>query len=182
MFCLKLAILRLICFTAYEAKQEVLMSVEYIVVLPIDSLEIGNYLENTGLHCTLMHWFALSPSIKEIDVMGAIAQLKPSDGSKGIDLYAEKSGLFGPNSDVSVSILAENAVLHTMHNEFRRFLGGHQCKLARNDWIGANYRPHVTTILGKEFAAGAFHRATQLALIRRNIGKKYKEVIHLRRF
>lgn len=158
------------------------MTLEYIVVLPISSLEIGNYLENTGLHCTLMHWFALSPSLSEIDVMGAIAQLRPSDGSDGIDLYAEQHGLFGPNGDVPVSILAENAVLHRMHNDLRRFLGGHQCKLARNDWIGANYRPHVTTIPGKEFAVGAFHRATQLALIRRNIGNKYKEVIHLRRF
>lgn len=157
------------------------MKSEYVVVLPISSLELGIYHEKTGLHCTLMHWFSISESIIETDVMEAVASLKPSDGSKGIDLYAKQFGLFGPNDDVPVHILQENAVLHTIHNDFLRFLRGSHCTLPRNDWIGAHYRPHVTLVPGKKFAIGSFFRATQLALIRRSGNKQKKEVIHLRR-
>ncbi len=149
---------------------------QYLVMLPLHPLEIGPYTGKTVPHCTLMHWFTLSKCLGEVGLKNWLAELKFDSVASKIELVLSRIELFGPDTDVPVYVVEANPILHMMHRKIASFLTAEACILARTDWIGENYRPHVTILPGQSFTIGSMYTVGQLALIRRCKGQ-CKEVI-----
>ena len=148
----------------------------YLVALPITPFVIGPYIGKSSLQCTLMHWFTLSDHLSECVLRKWLRAYGFEMVKQQIELVSVEKALFGPDSDVPVYVLEKNETLMNQHNNLLDFLYTHRCGLPRPDWIGENYRPHVTVSKERIFVTGSRHVVTSLSLIRR-LPDGSKEVI-----
>lgn len=148
---------------------------EYLIVLPIESMPLHTGYEqgkSLPLHCTLMHWFSLDMRYSRArlweEVQQVCAQHMYVTGCPGrIELVSEACDLFGPNNDVPVHTLRRNDVLLTLHTRLLMLLTLAYSWPPALHWVGAGYRPHVSTVEGRSFPPGTKHIATRLALVER---------------
>lgn len=153
---------------------------EYLIVLPIDPMPEGTSYrcgESLPLHCTVMHWFKRDVGCDKDRFHNDILFI--TNTSQTIELISEVSALFGPASDVPVYVLQRNVDLLLLHTRLFKFLAEVHSLPDRLDWIGAGYRPHVTTCNGRSFTPGTTHKAESLVLIeRKDDGTKVVVVEH----
>lgn len=150
---------------------------DYLLVLPIDRYSIGDTYqigESIPLHCTVMHWFPqrshLALEAFKMWLQGLTKDTEP------VWLISEHAALFGPDENVPVHTLVRNPALNLLHTRIFRFLVTTRCEPNELGWIGAGYRPHVTTVGDRVFLPGEKHLADSIALVERETNRQ-KRVI-----
>ncbi|HUO50413.1 MAG TPA: hypothetical protein VMU25_02520 [Candidatus Paceibacterota bacterium] len=149
------------------------MAVEFLVVLPIDPMPIGAAYPRGAslpLHCTLMQWFWIQKETDFARLHHQLAVLASNTPIGEIELVSEAPALFGPQSDVPVHVLKHNERLNVLHTKLLVFLAAHTSAPEAYPWIGAGYRPHVTTARSA-FVPGSRHVPESLVLIERDAEK-----------
>ncbi len=141
----------------------------YLVALPVTPFIIGPFTGKSSLHCTLMHWFTLSPVLPEEQLVEFLFIFGLNPVMENIELEADYPDLFGPNSDVPVCVLKRNEALLKAHGILKKFLESQMCVLPRSDWVGDFYRPHVSLSSLSDFDKDLRHKACSLVLIKKDI-------------
>ncbi|HWB33700.1 MAG TPA: hypothetical protein VG753_00020 [Candidatus Paceibacterota bacterium] len=114
---------------------------KYMFVLPVERMEMDQVFDSFPLHCTLVPWFYLHHTPTQI----LYGIMPVTGGMKPLTLTSEAEALFGPHKDISVHVLEPNPaliVLHTVVCDRLRTIGA---SFLGAEYMGANYRPHVTT-------------------------------------
>jgi hypothetical protein len=153
------------------------MNREYLVVLPVEPFTRGRS-HPTGqslpLHCTVMHWFRLHPEVSFAALNNKLTVLACWVETGSIELVSQEPALFGPENDVPVHVLERNERLNLLHTELLLFLASIKSAPEQRKWVGAGYRPHVTST-DKAFAPGQKYVSKHLVLVERG-GDKNKIV------
>ncbi len=147
------------------------MDTEYLVALPVEEMSCGSVIKRTEhwpLHCTVMQWFRVNATRadsvgrlnNELSMLASLA--------KGIELVSEAPDLFGATMDIPVHTLRRCDELNYLHTTLLVYLLQTGSSLMRLRWVGAGYRPHVTTHDGRAFLPGMRHVPTQLLLIKKD--------------
>ncbi len=123
------------------------MSKEYLIVLPVDPLNLfilgKEYASGEPLppHCTVMPWFTLKNDhdyklfSRELDAYASIL--------RQVELISQEPAQFGPNNDIPVHVLEDTYELRLLHDRIFYLLAG--CAVFHNlQWVNVNWRPHVT--------------------------------------
>lgn len=142
---------------------------EYLVVLPIEPMQLGDqYPVGTPLplHCTVMPWFRLQPSI-DFAALNAVLSRLACTGKDEVELVSEAPKLFGPKNNIPVHILRGNEWLERLHAELLRYLVAAQSTPVDVRWVGTGYRPHVTDTVTTAFTSGSRCVPQGLVLIER---------------
>ena len=144
---------------------------EYLVFLPIEDMSEGTVYgpdEPLPLHCTLMQWFTLGKVAEQGPFAADLATLAADVREGYISLVSHEPALFGPKNDVPVYVLVRDRALDLLHTQlFMRIIenGGTVKNL---HWAGAGFRPHVSTVEGREFKPGTHHHASCMVLVARD--------------
>lgn len=149
---------------------------QYLLVLPIDRMPMGAVYQSGDmpLHCTLMRWFmfrgegALEAFMLWLGLATKIYE--------PMCLESDKASHFGVYKNVPVHTLVHNDQLAHLHTLVFRFLAKIEAEPADLIWVGAGYRPHVTTFGDREFLPGMQHVADRLVLVEQNEARD-KQVI-----
>ncbi len=159
------------------------MQLEYLVVLPVDSMLAGTVYakgEQLPLHCTLMPWFRLSSSFSRERLEYELMILASNLEADCIELICERHDLFGPSSDIPVSLLRREPALLNLHTQLLVSLIKIDSQPKDVAWIGAGYRPHITQYSGDVLITYKY-KASCLSLLERGEDGA-KKVIHQRAF
>jgi len=146
---------------------------EYLILLPLEPLTAGRFFqqdEPLPLHCTVMHWFVLSPSTAYEELNDQLFRIA-DETPLAIEIIADARTLFGPNNSVPVCTLQRSPDLELLHTNIFAALARLSSLPKELRWIGAGYRPHVTDLPGEQFRSRHFVR--QLALIARDGSGKW---------
>jgi 2'-5' RNA ligase len=133
----------------------------FLIALEIDPIELHHVYKNLPRHCTVMHWFRISGSAKEVlkCIRPVIAESLP------IELVAGESSLFGPDRDIPVHVIRPAKSPHDLHMRLLEALS----KLPidhTSPYVGADFHPHVTTQKREgTFPIGSKYVATNAYLI-----------------
>ena len=155
------------------------MTIEYLVVLPVEEIPEGaSYKpgQPLPLHCTLMQWFHPGENFGLVGLGNELMLLAWGVKEGFIELVSKEPALFGPKGDVPVHVMERNENLNLLHTELFVFLAKTGSLPKELGWVGAGYRPHVTTALGEAFPPGKRHRAEWVVLIERN-ERKIRKVL-----
>lgn len=143
------------------------MSTEYLVVLPVNAMSWGDrYREEVSLplHCTVMPWFQF---YSEYDFEHFRIWLNALVNQKPIELVSEFPAMFGPDNTVPVHVLERNPALELLHTQIFLHLAQARATPSELRWVGAGYRPHVTTVRENQFLPGTRHIAKTIAIVER---------------
>lgn len=145
------------------------MAHEYLIVLPIEAMPAkSQYHPGTSLplHCTVMPWFSLG-SMMFSGLFCEFEEIAARFVPGSIELVSEYPALFGANSDVPVHVLASNPALRELHARLYEWLAETNSVPKEERWVRNGYRPHVSTVEGRDFPPGSRHHPTGLVLISR---------------
>lgn len=145
------------------------MSREYLVAFSIGAMPQGQiYSAGTSLplHCTMMHWFRLSPELPLEDLETKLAELA-KNASGPLELITHEHRLFGPHNDVPVWTLKRPEEELLMHTRLLVFLARHNSLPSELRWVGAGWNPHVSVVNGKPARSHTRMTARQVVLIER---------------
>lgn len=159
------------------------MENQYLLVLPLEPFEIGDsYQPGTELplHCTVMPWFAIDDVLTFEHLNRRLDSLVSSISCRDLTLKSLRPALFGPNEDIPVHVLENNETLNMVHTRVLLLLGSMDSFPKDLRWVGAGYRPHVTST-HREFRPGSVHAARALAVVRRD-ASEVKEVVAVHSF
>ncbi len=95
------------------------------------------------LHITLVPWFSISPDREALLVNNIELFLKSTTPFEVIDTQNE---LFGPDGDIPVRVVAAQESLKSIHICLLDLIeqGGGKINDQEVQWIGDNYRAHIT--------------------------------------
>jgi len=154
---------------------------KYLVLLPFWDCMVGPYESGLG-HCTLMYWFQLGSKINEGEVTAKLDTIGKMYLTNGTVLVgSHKEHCFGPNGDVSVTVLQENNILFQIHGHLKQFLDERGCVYQEPRWVGRGFRPHVTQVKVEVFCPGARQTVCQIALLRADSAGR-KDICHANTF
>lgn len=148
------------------------MDTEYLVVLPVEDMSCG-MVRSKGrhlpLHCTVMQWFRMNatrhdPVSRLNNELSMLASM-----TKDIELVSEAPDLFGVAANIPVHTLGRCDALNYLHTMLLVYLVQTGSSLMRLRWVGAGYRPHVTTCDGRAFLPSMRHVPTHLVLIKKDV-------------
>ncbi len=143
---------------------------EYLFMLPLEPMAPGDVYPSSAslpLHCTVVHWFHLG-GMMEITLCNKVFALASGVGQKHLELVSKEPALFGPQEDVPCFVLERSEQLQLLHTEMLLALAETRCVFTELRWVGAGYRPHVTSKDQKVFAAGSTYKAGSMVLIKRS--------------
>lgn len=131
-----------------------------LYALEIDKVQWNKTYDSVPLHCTLMHWFRHENPVEKVllDTYYLIEKLRP------IEIESDCAALFGPKDDTPVHVLRRCEVLHKLHMDLYERLHRMGAIFTSPQWIGRNYRPHVTTRDGRDFPPGTRHTCQHIIL------------------
>jgi 2'-5' RNA ligase len=110
----------------------------YLLALQISPFEAGEY-KVLPLHCTLVHRFLSPHSPEALDVY-----IKPLiERSLPLTVTSGQVETFGP-PPVTVNVVMPNSEHSKLHTQLVSALTEAQVEFTAPQWIGSNYRPHVT--------------------------------------
>ncbi len=142
---------------------------QFLLVLPIDRMPIGTVYRGgeMPLHCTLMRWFGFASD----DVLLGFTDWLRShmSGFESILIESEKSTQFGVYRNIPVHTLVHNDQLSLLHTQIFRYLVQVGAEPSDMLWIGAGYRPHVTTVGDREFRMGMQHVIDRVVLVEQGV-------------
>ncbi|MEK7639212.1 MAG: hypothetical protein AAB388_03565 [Patescibacteria group bacterium] len=147
------------------------MQRDFLIVLPVDPMPIGTVYptgQRMPLHSTLMPWFGLSNTLTRASLEEKLGEL-----ARGLDitLISDRPEYFtgaDNKQGVPVHALKPNETLMTLHLDILDFLHEHHATIRNIAHVGSNYRPHVTTVDGREFTSQRTHRVSEIVLIQRH--------------
>lgn len=142
---------------------------QYLLIFPIEQIHKATTYPawaRLPLHCTLMTWFQFpGPQFTIPD----IAMLKSNlviDGK--IEFASLGKAMFGPKGDAEAYVLRPNQALERLHTRVLIALARNRCEISEMKYVGAGYRPHVTSTANASFKTGSHFTPSQIVLIERN--------------
>lgn len=131
-----------------------------LYALEIEEVQWNKAYDSIPLHCTLMHWFRHDNPVEKVllDTYGLFQKLGP------IEIESDCVALFGPNNDTPVHTLRSCEALHKLHMDLYGQLHRMGAIFTSSQWIGYNYRPHVTTRGRRDFPPGTRHTCRHIIL------------------
>src|SRR5579863_241943 len=105
----------------------------------LESCELGQEFEEWPLHVTILPWFPATDEAKLDEILGSFARrLKP--------FFIEVGGVenFGAKKEVAVNIVKPNRTLIALHKRVRKTLDEANMAVHQRDFVGSNYRAHIT--------------------------------------
>jgi 2'-5' RNA ligase len=123
----------------------------FLFAFEIEPVQLGASYDSLPLHCTLMHWFRTRASADTVIRLahGVMHDRKP------VELNSREFALFGRNKNIPVHTIEMNTCMHSLHMELFYCLRGLHVTPSEPEYIGAGWKPHVTTKDGRAFAPGS---------------------------
>lgn len=134
---------------------------KYTFAIEINPVEEGRVYKHMPLHCTIMHWFYVALTSREL----ALASKKAIEGQAPVELISNPAESYGPNRDIRVHPIVPVAELLSLHHSLYEVLHDMGVEYTHPQYVGSGYLPHVASRDGASFDAGSRHQARRMYLV-----------------
>lgn len=145
---------------------------EYILVLMLEPVLLGQQFVAWPLHITLMPWF-------EIDVAEEkLAQLLEPivKEHQALDLTAGEHAWFGPRQTVPVILVHKTAELQILHEAVLNLVHQHHWPLVASQYTGKQFNPHASKRRHTELLPETHLKVKEMYLVKAPIGDRLTRI------
>lgn len=133
----------------------------FLVVLEIESVEVGRVYSSLPLHCSIVNWFRIEAGSEEVlNVLKRVLK-----NHRPVELISEAPDFFGVNNTIPVFTLVRTDALQKLHIDLFQQLASLSPIYLEPQFAGEYYRPHVTTQGATSFSVGSKVVAKNIYLV-----------------
>lgn len=163
--------------TAPARKANILASRnEHLIVIPVKPYEIGVEFEEWPLHITIVPWFPCDDENK-LDTL----LLEIASRHKAFEVSPGEVTYFGEKKELPINLINDSDNLYKLHRDVFYSLEQNGFPVHQKNYLGPNYKPHVTSQGYKSVRAGEkiiVNRFSLVAQVRqKQTGTMIKKVV-----
>jgi len=122
---------------------------ERLIIIPVGPYKIGAEFEEWPLHITIVPWFPCDNE-KQLDIL----LLEIASRHKSFEVSAGKITFFGKKKELPVNLINAPGNLYRLHWDVFHSLEKNGFSVHQKDYLGPNYKPHVSSQGYKSVKAG----------------------------